>query len=98
MNHAIFLVKIIKGPVHLTYNSHETIELETQFAGINYKSLKNKLLLTLWGDHRDDFLKYYKVHDYLVIEGILTNKGYDNNKSNFNLKIIAKRVYPFFLS
>lgn len=96
MNHSIFLVKILAGPVHLNYNTYKTIELEVQFARISYKNLKNKLILTLWGDHRDDFLKYYKIHDYLVIEGILTNKCYKNEKSD--LKIIAKRVYPFLLS
>lgn len=96
MNHAIFLIKVITGPVHLSYKSHHTIELEVQFAGITHKNLENKLILILWGDHRDDFLKYYKIRDYLVVEGILTGTGSKNEDNK--LKIIAKRIYPFFLS
>lgn len=94
MNHAIFLVKLITPPIQLNDDlHHNTIEVGVQFAGANYRNLKNQFDIILWGEHADDFLKYYKIQDYLVIEGIMTSKGY--NKSN--LKIIAKRIYPFLL-
>nr|QWK41912.1 hypothetical protein [Protohalopteris sp.] len=95
MNHAIFLVKLITNPVHLSYNAHHTIELGVQFAGATHKNFKNELTLILWGYHRDDFLKYYKIQDYLVVEGILTVKDYKTDETK--LKIIAKRIYPFLL-
>lgn len=93
MNHAIFIVKLITPPTQLSYNSHHTIELGVQFAGANYRNFKNQFTLILWGEHAEDFLKYYKIQDYLVVEGIMTIKGYTNP----NLKIIAKRIYPFLL-
>nr|YP_011007087.1 hypothetical protein V2492_pgp012 [Phaeostrophion irregulare]WAM64374.1 hypothetical protein [Phaeostrophion irregulare] len=95
MNSAILVVKIITDPVHLNQNQHQILEIEVQFATTLKKNFRNMLNLILWGDHRDDFLKYYKVHDYLVIEGILTSKGYNGNESE--LIIVAQRMYPLLL-
>nr|YP_011007508.1 hypothetical protein V2496_pgp011 [Sporochnus bolleanus]WAM64937.1 hypothetical protein [Sporochnus bolleanus] len=96
MNHAIFVVKVIKNPVHLIYKEYPTIEITVQFPVVRQKNSRSELTILLWGGHRDDFLKYYKVQDYLLIEGILTLKGYKNEKTD--AKVIVKRLYPFLLN
>ena len=61
MNHAIFVVKAIGEPVHLVYKGYETIEIKVQFPVLRQKDYMGGLTLLLWGDYRNDFLKYYKV-------------------------------------
>lgn len=95
MNHTIFIVKIITNPVHLIYDDHHSIEIEVEFAAPIQKNFENELTLVLWGHHRDDFLKYYKTQDYLLIEGFLAVKGYRNDQTQ--LKIVARCMYPFLL-
>ena len=95
MNHAIFVVKAIGEPVHLVYKGYETIEIKVQFPVLRQKDYMGGLTLLLWGDYRNDFLKYYKVQDYLIIEGAVTLKGYENGENE--TKVIVKRLYPFLL-
>nr|QWK43758.1 hypothetical protein [Desmarestia aculeata] len=95
MNHAIFVVKVIKNPVHLIYNDDQIIEIKVQFSVPQSNTSKNELTLVLWGEYRDNFLKYYKVQDYLIIEGIITLKGYKDEGNE--VRVIVKRLYPFLL-
>lgn len=95
MNHAIFVVKVTGEPVHLVYKEYETIEIKVQFPILRKKDSRGELTLLLWGDYRNDFLKYYKVQDHLIIEGTLTLKGYKNGENE--AKVIVKRLYPFLL-
>nr|YP_011007648.1 hypothetical protein V2497_pgp012 [Syringoderma abyssicola]WAM65077.1 hypothetical protein [Syringoderma abyssicola] len=95
MNHAICLVKVIKKPVELIYNENRAIEVGVQFPGPLKKTLVNEMSLILWGEYREDFLNYYKIQDYLIIEGIITSKASKTDESI--VKIIAQRIYPFLL-
>ena len=95
MNHAIFVVKVTNEPVHLIYKECQTIEIKVQFPVFRQKNSKKELTIMLWGNYREDFLKYYKINDYLVIEGILTLKGYKNDENE--AKVIVKKLYPFLL-
>lgn len=95
MNHGIFIVKIIEQSIDLTYNNELVLKIPIQFAQIKSKTSKKRLNLILWGTFREDFLKYYKIKDYLLIEGIITSYNYQNQEDEVNL--IAKRVYPFLL-
>ena len=95
MNHSIFVVKVIGEPVHLVYKEYETIEIKVQFPVIRQKDSRGELTLLLWGDSRNDFLKYYKIQDHLIIECILTLKGYKNGENE--AKVIIKKLYPFLL-
>nr|YP_009330448.1 Ycf41 [Coccophora langsdorfii]ANS72220.1 Ycf41 [Coccophora langsdorfii] len=94
MNHAFFIVKVVKSPIHLMFKDYETIEIKVEFPTSRQKNSKNEILLLLWGDHRDDFLKYYKVQDYLLIEGIITLNATNTNKE---VKVTVKKLYPFLL-
>ena len=95
MNHGIFIVKIIEKASDLNYNNELLLKIPVQFPQIKSKLSKPYLNLILWGTFREDFLKYYKIKDYLLIEGIITSNNYESLKEEINL--IAKRVYPFLL-
>lgn len=96
MNHAIFVVRMIGKPTHLIYKEHETIEIKVQFPTVRQKESRSELTLIIWGEDRNDFLKYYKVQDHLIIEGILTSKGYKDGENE--AKVIVKKIYPFLLA
>nr|YP_011007368.1 hypothetical protein V2495_pgp012 [Scytothamnus australis]WAM64797.1 hypothetical protein [Scytothamnus australis] len=96
MNHAIFIVKLIKDPVSINYENYQTVEAKVKFASPRQKSSINELTLLLWGEYRDDFLTYYKVHDYVIVEGILTLTDSKTNISEG--KLIVKRLYPLLLN
>lgn len=96
MNHGIFVIKVLEKPIHLVYKEYEAIEIKVQFPVIRQKDSRSELTLIIWGDYRKDFLKYYKVQDYLIVEGTLTFKG-DKNVEN-EAKVIVKRIYPFLLA
>nr|YP_010206579.1 Ycf41 [Alaria crispa]YP_010206861.1 Ycf41 [Alaria esculenta]UAX22022.1 Ycf41 [Alaria sp. PI001]UAX22163.1 Ycf41 [Alaria sp. PI20]UAX22586.1 Ycf41 [Alaria sp. TTB000023]UAX22727.1 Ycf41 [Alaria sp. TTB000026]UAX22868.1 Ycf41 [Alaria sp. TTB000053] len=98
MNHSIFVVKVIEKPVRLIYKGCQSIEIKVKFPAPRQKNSKNELTLLIWGDDKDDFVKYYKIQDYLIIEGTLTSKGYINDGNDGNeVKIIVKKFYPFLL-
>lgn len=96
MNHAIFIVKIIGNPTHLIYKEYETLEIKVQFPVVRQKDSRSELTLLIWGDSRNDFLNYYSIQDHLIIEGILTSKGYKNGENE--AKVIVKKMYPFLLA
>lgn len=96
MNHALFVIKVIEHPIHLVYGEYETLEIKVEFPVPRQKNSKHELSIVLWGGHRDDFLKYYKVQDYLIIEGIITINSYKNGDPE--VRITAKKLYPFLLN
>lgn len=97
MNHGIFIVKVIEKPENLNYNQESVLKVPVIMASIQlFNSIKN-INLILWGIFREDFLKYYKIKDYLLIEGIITNTNYNETTSENNINLVAKRVYPFLL-
>lgn len=95
MNHAIFVIRVIGSPIHFIYKEDEAIEIKVEFPAFRQKNCSSELTLVLWGDYQNDFLRYYKAQDYLIIEGTVTFKGYINGENE--AKIIAKRIYPFLL-
>lgn len=95
MNHGLFIIKVLENPEHLIVNETPLIKVPVKFTSGNQKLSSFKLTLMLWGGFREDFINYYKVKDYLLIEGIITSNCKLNENEEVNL--IAKRVYPFLL-
>ena len=49
--------------------------------------------LLIWGNLGQDIIKYYKINDYLLIEGFISlrKKRFDNNQQ---IKISVTKIYP----
>ena len=49
--------------------------------------------LLIWGNLGQDVIKYYKINDYLLIEGFISlrKKRFDNNQQ---IKISVTKIYP----
>ena len=95
MNYGIFVIRVLEEPIDLIYNEYEAIKIKVQFPVLRQTDSRSELTLILWDNYRNDFLRYYKVQDYLLVEGILTFKGYKDEENE--IKIIIKRIYPFLL-
>jgi hypothetical protein len=58
--------------------------------------------LTFWGNLARDVMTYYKMNDYLIIEGYLSLRDKKNPNLTISkskkIEITVLKVYPFFLS
>nr|YP_011006241.1 hypothetical protein V2485_pgp012 [Dictyotopsis propagulifera]WAM63245.1 hypothetical protein [Dictyotopsis propagulifera] len=95
MNHGIFIIKVIENPQDLNFQTTSFLKILVCFAKAQHKAVKTEINLILWGNFKEDFINYYKIKDYLLVEGIITSKTYTDQKEEVNL--IAKRLYPFLL-
>ncbi len=95
MNHGLFIIKVLENPEHLIINETPLLKVSVKFTSSNQKLSNFKLTLILLGGFREDFINYYKVKDYLLIEGIITSNF--NSSKDQEVSLIAKRVYPFLL-
>ena len=53
--------------------------------------------LVLWGKSLNDLMSYYKVNDYLLVEGYLS-LSLQSNKVTKQIRITGLRVYPIALN
>ena len=58
--------------------------------------------LSFWGNLARDVITYYKVNDYLIIEGYLSLRNPENSQSMISkskkIEITVLKVYPFLLN
>jgi single-stranded DNA-binding protein len=92
------IVKILETPKQKIFNTNIPV---TQFR-VQFPQVRNNTVihLTFWGNLARDVANYYKINDYILIEGYISIR----NKKALN-KIISKskkveitvlKVYPFF--
>lgn len=94
------IVKILEAPKQKIFNQNIPV---TQFRA-QFPQVRNTLIvnLTFWGNLARDVANYYKVNDYILIEGYLSLR----DKQTFNLtlqmskkvEITVLKVYPFLLN
>jgi len=89
------IVKIIEIPNKKFFN--KTIPI-TKFRA-QLPQVRNNAIITLsfWGNLANDVANYYKINDYILIEGYLSirNKRLKNSKK---VEITVFKIYPFLLS
>lgn len=94
------IVKILENPDSVTFNKNIPV---TKFR-VQLPQVKNSTIvnLTFWGNLANDVANYYKINDYILIEGYLSvqNKQFNNltTESLKKVEITVLKVYPFLLS
>ena len=93
------IVKILETPRQKIFNTNTPVtRFRVQFPQIRNNSV---VYLTFWGNLARDVVNYYKINDYILIEGYISLR----DKKIFN-KVISKskkvevtvlKVYPFLL-
>jgi len=99
-NYISGIVKILETPRQKFFNDNiPVVEFRAQLPQTrNTKIVK----LTFWGNLARDVANYYKINDYILIEGYISlrNKQVSNLMTQISKKIeiTVLKIYPFLLS
>lgn len=94
------VIKIVETPKQQIVKNNVLV---TKFRA-QIPQLRNSRLVTLtfWGNLARDVLTYYKVNDYLIVEGYLSlrdkNISSSINQKSKKVEITVLKVYPFLLN
>lgn len=93
------IVKILETPQQ---KISDTNILVTQFR-VQFPQYRNTsvVYLTFWGNLARDVVSYYKINDYILIEGYISLRDKKNSKEIISkskkVEITVLKVYPFIL-
>jgi len=94
------IVKILENPTQIFLDDNISF---TKFR-VQLPQIRNKRIINLvfWGNLASDVANYYKINDYIIIEGYISLR---NKKDSDLMKQVSKKVeitvlkvYPFLLS
>ena len=95
MNYSNFIVKVLKKPKQRFLKKNILLtELHVQFPSTRNKNKNNlnKMDLLIWGSLGEDIIKYYKINDYILVEGFISfhKKKVNNNQG---IKISVSKMF-----
>ena len=95
-NYISSVVKILENPIQKVFNKNIST---TQFR-VQLPQVRNNRIVSIvfWGKLSQDIIDYYKINDYIIIEGYLSIRDKKMFKNSRKLEITALKVYPFILS
>ncbi len=100
MNTSIFIVKIVSQPIQSFFiGDISIVEIIVEFPKAKKKKSFQDIRLSIWGDLGGDICKYYKIGDYVIVEGFLSLR---TNVSGIILdkepEFTITKFYPFLLT
>ena len=103
MNYMGAIVRVLETPrLDLINNTISRTEFRVQLPQIRNKQSITIIKLIFWGDFAYDVANYYRVNDYILIEGYLAFKKKEVSKLVTGtlkyLEITVFKVYPLFLN
>jgi hypothetical protein len=100
MNYVGGIVQILEIPkMQSLPNNITRTELRAKLPQIRNKKLPTIIQLVFWGDFAYDIANYYRVNDYILIEGYLAYKKESiSSRALKHLEITVFKVYPLFLN
>ena len=90
------IVKILETPKQKSINNDITfVKFRAQLTSVR----KNQIVtIMFWGNLAQDIISYYKINQYLLIEGYPSFRNSTNLKqTSKRVEITGLRVYPFSL-
>jgi single-stranded DNA-binding protein len=96
MNYCNLIVKIIEPPFE-NYIGNKTSVVQTlvKFSPVKKGKGSEILNLIVWGNLAQDVIKYYKINDYIIVEGFLSSQ---KDSKNVYAQLSGRKVYPFILN
>jgi hypothetical protein len=89
------IVKILETPKQKIVKKNKTMtEFRVQLPQTRTKNT-TIVKLTFWGNLARDLSNYYKINDYIIIEGYLSIA---KKKKSKKIEITVLKIYPFFLN
>ena len=92
-NYISSIVRILETPKQMFLKNNISV---TEFR-VQLPQLKdtNIIKLIFWGNLSHDVANYYRINDYILVEGYISLNNKQNSKK---VKITVLKVYPFLLS
>jgi single-stranded DNA-binding protein len=93
------IVKILETPKQKIFNTNTPVtKFRVQFPQVRNTSV---VYLTFWGNLARDVTNYYKINDYILIEGYISLRDRKNSEKVISkskkVEITVLKVYPFIL-
>lgn len=96
------IVKILETPRQKLSNNKDSFIITKCRAQL--PQIRNSKIVTLifWGTLARDVSTYYKINDYILIEGYLSLRNKSNKRlltsTSKNIEISVLKIYPFLLN
>ena len=96
-NHISTIVKILETPVQTFINNNQVSFTQVR---VQLPQVRNNIIINLvfWGKLSQDVANYYRVNDYIIIEGYLSLRNKKAIQNFKKVEITVLKVYPFLLS
>ncbi len=98
INYITSIVKVLETPSKTLFN--DTIRV-TRFR-VQLPRNRNTQIVNLifWGNLAENAFNYYKINDYIIIEGYLSTKNIITSagKKSKKVEITVFKIYPFLLN
>jgi single-stranded DNA-binding protein len=96
------IVRILDAPrLSFVQKKISRTEVRAQFPQVRNEQAITIIKLVFWGDFAHDIVNYYRINDYILIEGYLSFRKTDIKNSNNTIlrqiEITVFKVYPLFL-
>lgn len=96
MNYTCFIVKILNQPILNQFEDNiSLVELIVKFATVRKTKTIDTFRVSVWGNLAEDIIKYYRINDYIMIEGYIRNFLEPGEMDQ--VEISARKIYPFLL-
>jgi len=93
INYFIGVAKLLENPIPSSFNNNLIIKFRVQ---LPQTRKPNKIVdLIFWGKLASDVASYYKINDYIIIEGHL---GLPYRLNSKRIEITVLKIYPFILN
>ena len=104
MNYSTFVVRLVRQPKqNFLKDNISVVETYVKFVPTRQKKSIEVFKISVWGKLAEDLMKYYKINDYLIIEGYISLRK--NNYSepldlvkDKEVEISILKFYPFINS
>ena len=103
MNYTSFIGKIIKKPKRQFIDNDIPItKITAKFPQLReIKGSSNVISISIWGNLAIDYMEYFGVNDYIVVEGYISLRDpistNTTTKKDKQVELSVFRIYPFLL-
>lgn len=98
MSHINSIVQILEiSPIKSYNNKIIMIKFRARLPSIRIKTKRPIIVqFIIWGNLAFDFVNYYRINDYILIEGSFSSILFKNEQPLITINIV--KVYPFLFS
>jgi len=100
INYMGAVVRILEIPtIQLTRTEIPYTKFRVQLSKLRPKRRSNTILTVFaWGRFAQEIVRYYRINDYVLIEGYLSNRQSSLENRKELVQVTLFKIFPFFLN